>query len=107
MRITEEYKQASGERFGKIIEKKIMTTTVGSLARFEDKFGELWGDGLPKTDLTPEQVEFRRKWADVRNDILNLGHRQIRSLQNELQMNDVIWKRHKMELKFKPRKTGL
>ncbi len=60
------------------IRKKILTTTIGSLARFEKYFGYLWGYG--KEELTAEEERMLDYWEEARYEILNLGNQQIRSL---------------------------
>lgn len=62
------------------IKKKILTATIGSLARFEEYFGYLWGHD--QEDITPEQEHMLDLWEQVRHEILNLGNKQIRSLDS-------------------------
>jgi len=58
------------------IEKRLKTIMIGSISRFENTFGYLWNHG---TDVDTDQQEFfRRKWDDLRNDLLNHGNNQIR-----------------------------
>ncbi len=64
------------------IRKKILTTTIGSLARFEKYFGYLWGHG--KEELTAEEERMLDYWEEARYEILNLGNQQIRSLDNNI-----------------------
>ena len=40
------YKDSSKRRLSNILKKKFDTTIIGSLAAFEERFGELWGHGL-------------------------------------------------------------
>ena len=65
--------------------KKLETTMIGCLARFENVFGYLWGQHKSHTvDLTDQEVYFDNLWRDVRNNILNHGNNQIRGLHNDM-----------------------
>jgi len=57
------------------IETRIKTTMIGSLARFEEAFGELLEQSDKYSDL----------WYDVRTKILNNGNHQIRLATEELE----------------------
>ena len=50
------YKDNSKRRLLNNIKKKFDTTIIGSLAAFEEKFGELWGHGLPAGELDEYQI---------------------------------------------------
>lgn len=64
------------------IKKKILTATIGSLARFEKYFGYLWGHG--KENLTANEEHMLDLWEEARYEILNLGNQQIRSLDSPI-----------------------
>lgn len=65
--------------------KRLRTTMIGSLSKFENVFGYLWGQHkMNENDLTDQEIYFDNKWQDVRNNILNHGNQQIRALENEL-----------------------
>jgi hypothetical protein len=68
-----------------ILRKKIETTMIGALARFEEGFGDLWGYN---TD-NPSQEQIRNKmiWERIRNEILDHGNNQLRKGMSELQGN--------------------
>lgn len=59
------------------INKRFQTTIIGSLARFEENFGHLWGHNSDK-DLTEKQKQFLDVWEYVRTSILNHGNNQMR-----------------------------
>ena len=59
----------------KKIETRIRTTMIGSLARFEEAFGEV----LDSSD------HYAELWDDVRTKILNNGNHQIRLATEELE----------------------
>lgn len=65
------------------INKRFQTTIIGSLARFEDSFGYLWGHNSDK-DLTSKQQEFLDMWDYVRTSILNHGNNQMREAIDEI-----------------------
>lgn len=64
--------------------KRFETTIIGSLARFEDTFGYLWGHNSAK-ELTKQQQDFLDMWEIVRTSILNHGNNQMR-----LAIDDII-----------------
>lgn len=65
--------------------KKLETTMIGALSRFENVFGYLWGQHKNfEEQLTDKEIHFENMWQDVRNNILNHGNQQIRGLQNEI-----------------------
>ena len=66
----------------KIMRKKIETTMIGCLARFEEAFGYLWGQD--KEQLTKEEEKFLDTWEQVRESILDHGNHQIRKALGEL-----------------------
>jgi hypothetical protein len=60
------------------IEKRIKTTMIGSLAKFEETFGYLWEEN------GPDQNMYEDMWEETRNNILNHGNHQIRSAMKDL-----------------------
>lgn len=65
--------------------KRVETTMIGALARFENVFGYLWGHHKNLDDpLTDAEIHFDNMWQDVRNNILNHGNQQIRGLTNDI-----------------------
>ena len=60
------------------MEKRLKTTMIGALAKFEENFGYLWEEN------GPDQQMYEDMWEDTRNDILNHGNHQIRSAMKEL-----------------------
>ena len=65
-----------------LIRKKIQTTMIGAIARFEDGFGDLWGHNTD--NHSQEQIRNEIIWEDVRNQILDHGNTQIRKCISEL-----------------------
>lgn len=61
--------------------KKIQTTMIGAIAKFEDAFGHLWGH-FSNDELSEQQEEFADLWDFTRNSILNQGNKQIRQLKD-------------------------
>lgn len=68
-----------------ILRKKIETTMIGALARFEDGFGDLWGYNTDNP--SQEQIRNRVIWDRVRNEILDHGNNQLRKAIGELKGN--------------------
>lgn len=66
------------------IEKRIQTTMIGALAKFEENFGHLWG--IDKNDdLTDKELYFNNLWEKTRVAILNNGNNQLRNALGDLQ----------------------
>lgn len=65
------------------ITKRFQTTIIGSLARFEEGFGYLWGHDSDES-LTEKQKEFSDMWEYVRTSILNHGNNQMRQAIDEI-----------------------
>ena len=65
-----------------ILRKKIETTMIGALARFEDGFGDIWG--IDNDNPTQEQLRYRIIWENIRNEILDHGNNQLRKGISEL-----------------------
>jgi hypothetical protein len=64
----------------KSIEKRIQTTMIGALARFEENFGHLWN-----TEEDSDEAErFWTIWENTRNQVLNNGNNQLRSALDDL-----------------------
>lgn len=74
------------------IYKNFQTTMIGSLARFEEKFGFLW------LNHHKDQERFEDLWEDTRNSILNNGNKQARNaledIGNYLNKNKVKQRYH-------------
>lgn len=89
----ERLKESSRERLLKIVEKKIRTTMIGALAAVEETLGrELWGYGKPDKDCTPDELAWRAFWNErVRPLILNNGNSQLRAMQAELLLYNIMW----------------
>ena len=67
--------------------KRLRTTMIGCLSKFENVFGYLWGHYKSNNEpLTDQEIYFDNLWQDVRNNILNHGNKQLRILENELDM---------------------
>jgi hypothetical protein len=91
----EQYKEDSRYRLLKIIKKKLLTTTIGSLSVVEEEIGRpLWGHGLPESECSPEQLAWRKIWESCRNKILNNGNNQIRAVEKEIPQYTVKWERY-------------
>mgnify|MGYP006296163477 CR=1 FL=1 len=68
-----------------ILRKKIETTMIGALARFEEGFGDIWGHD--SDNPTQEQLRYQLIWDKIRNEILDHGNNQLRKGISELRGN--------------------
>lgn len=89
-----EFSSFSKKRLLNNIVKKFNTTTIGSLAIFEEIFGFLWGHGIPYNDLSEEEKEWRESWAEARTKILDLGNSNLRAAQSEINQYTLTWNRY-------------
>lgn len=103
-RNAEKYKENSKKRLMTNIDKKFQTTMIGSLAQFEEFFGNLWGHGLPLDRLSSTQVENRKIWEEVRTNILNNGNNQARAARDEIAQYTMTWNRYRTEFIVMPEK---
>ena len=74
--------------------KKLNTTMIGGLSKFEAAFGELWGHGKPEDALDEDERYFRERWIAVRNEILNQGNNQKRALLAEIDQYSVRFNKY-------------
>lgn len=73
-----------------IVEKKMQTCFIFSIAEIESVFGpSLWGFGLSEDSLTETQRNNRIIWDRVRKSILDKGNAQIRSVFSELDLHEL------------------
>lgn len=72
----------------KNIKKRILTTTIGALARFENHFGYLWGQDTDNP--TQEQLNNEIIWEQVRTEILDHGNDQMRGAISDLSSMDNV-----------------
>jgi len=90
----QKYKDSSKRRLINIIKKKFNTTIIGSLAAFEEGFGELWGHGLPTNDLDEDQRYWREVWMETRARVLDNGNSNLRAAENEVSQYTLSWNRY-------------
>ena len=88
------YKDNSKRRLSNILKKKFDTTIIGSLAAFEETFGELWGHGLSVEDLDEDQRYWRELWMETRSKVLDNGNANLRAAQNEISQYTLSWNRY-------------
>jgi len=93
------YGDGSRRRLQKILEKKLTTSFIGALARFEALFGSLWGHGKDESELTENELAWRDLWVEARTEVLNNGNNQIRAIQQELQQYECWWHGYQTVLK--------
>lgn len=88
------YKDNSKRRLLNILKKKFDTTIIGSLAAFEERFGDLWGHGLSMNDLDEDQRYWRDVWMETRSKVLDNGNSNLRAAQNEIAQYTLSWNRY-------------
>ena len=88
------YQDSSKRRLSNIVKKKFNTTIIGSLAAFEDQFGDLWGHGLPVSDLDEDQRYWRDIWMDTRAKVLDNGNSNLRAAESEISQYTLSWNRY-------------
>ena len=109
-RVKEAAKKANQERFAanskrKLevnIRKKFQTTMIGALAKFEERFGHLWGHGINSEQLDDEQRRYREVWDVVRTEVLNNGNNQLRGANEEIARYNIVWNGYHMEFPISP-----
>ena len=89
-----QYKDNSKRRLLNILKKKFDTTIIGSLAAFEERFGDLWGHGLPMQELDEDQQYWREIWTETRSKVLANGNSNLRAAQNEIAQYTLSWNRY-------------
>lgn len=90
----EKYKDNSKRRLLNTLKKKFDTTIIGSLAAFEEQFGELWGHGTPEEKLDEDQIYWRDAWMEARAKVLDNGNANLRAAQNEISQYTLSWNRY-------------
>jgi hypothetical protein len=85
----ERVKSYSKKRLLENITKKFKTSMIGAVASCEEGFGELWGHGKGKDELTEEEFNFRERWEEIRTQILNKGNSQLRGALDEIAQHTV------------------
>lgn len=68
------------------IKKCVLTASIGTLSRFEEYFGHLWGHDRPESELSENQKQWRATWMACRADALTHINNQIRNEERK------IWK---------------
>ena len=58
---------------------------IGAIFEFEKAFGYLWGQNKNPDFLTEIEDDFRYRWENVRNQILNNGNSQLRKCLVDLE----------------------
>lgn len=80
-------------------EKRIKTTMIGALSSFEKGFGEFMG--INNDNPSPKQQELCDIWEDVRQEILDRGNKQIRSMLDELDCYEIKYNRYQYKFNVK------
>ena len=89
------------EESKELLKKRFQTTMIGALYEFEKTFGYLWGHNKNPDFLTDTEDDFRYRWENVRNQILNNGNSQLRKCLFDLEK---ISQNNKYHYKFYKKK---
>lgn len=100
----QKYEAHSKSMLKKHIETKFKTTMIGSLSKFEELFGHLWGHGLADNELTEEQLRFKEAWQLARTEILNNGNNQLRAAHNEIEQYSIRFNKNEYNFLVKDKK---
>jgi flagellar biosynthesis/type III secretory pathway chaperone len=87
------------ETLSKSIIKRLNTIMIGSISKFENFFGEIWGHGKDFNQLTEAEVKLFEIWQQCRDEILNNGNAQKRMLLSELDLFEILCKGHHKHLR--------
>ncbi len=90
--------QDSKERLKRISSKKFKTCFISAISEFEEVFGKLWGHGLPDEKLSETQRVNRELWGQIRTNILNKGNTQLRAMEAEIELHDIMFQGYKIEM---------
>jgi hypothetical protein len=92
--------KADHDRLVANLERKLLTTGVGALDRFEALFGRLWGDGKSDDELTENERAWRRLFLECREKIFDGTNHQIRNMRAELALHEVEKVGQQIQVKF-------
>ena len=92
VRDSDNKKKNSKEKLRLNLEKKIRTTMIGLIDKIEKYFGEDWGHGLKEEECSDNQLDKYEIWQQCRQEMLDLGNKQIRASSSELDLYDVEFK---------------
>lgn len=93
-------REAARLRLLKQSKKKIQTTMIGAIHSIETHLGYLWDQEI----MTPEEIQMKEIFEELRSEILDRGNNQIRNLENEFNNYEISWKRYSMDLPFLDRR---
>ena len=89
-------------RLRRALERKLSTSFVGAISRFEEHFGALWGHGKPEGSLTENERRWRELWSRCRTEVLDNGNAQARAALAELSRYAVEWEGYRLDLTVAP-----
>ena len=90
----------SKERLERALKKRMTTTMIGALDKFEKAFGYLWGSEKDDNEkLTKDEQDNWRIWGQIRKQVLDGGNNQLRSMLRDLENYEVDFKGYYVEFK--------
>lgn len=101
-----ERKASDRDRLGRLLEKRLLTATVGDLARIEAYFGHLWGQDKAHEDRTENEQKWLEHFLSLRDEILDHGNQLIRGTRQELDLYAVEFVGRTIRVRPRPRPNG-
>jgi hypothetical protein len=97
------YRSNTGNEYAKnkikkTSQTKLKTAFIGAIDRFEESFGHLWGHGLDYGELSSEQKRWREVWEHCRDNVLDNGNDQLRSLLKEIEGYNITKNRYHVDI---------
>lgn len=86
------YRQKSSDRLRRTMKKKVQTTMIGAISSVESLFGFLWEEESEHSE------KMRELFNSLRSEILDKGNHQIRNVDAELDMYDIVLKTNTVQL---------
>lgn len=83
-----------------LIDKRMKTIMIGSLARFEENFDYLWNESTNQSD----NQYFLELWQKTRQEILDYGNNQIRLAKKDIGNMDHKNCKYKYRYRFNMRR---
>lgn len=80
------------------LKKKLNTIMIGAIAQFEKHFGKEWGYGKEDKDCGEQENSQFDIWEKCREEVLDLGNKQIRAAIKEIERYNVDLKGNTVKL---------
>ncbi len=95
------YRDTCKATLKKELETLFKTTFIGSVDIIDKKLGHLWGRGIPYSELTDSEKEWREVRNYVRNRILDNGNNQFRAACDKVDCYNVELKQNSIPVEMR------